>query len=122
MLILAPQTTGERTIWRVIAIVSLLPAAAYLLLLALTLVLNDSEPARWLLGDMLEGPWAIPLFWLLVVGGPILAVIGNLILQLSPKPGHSGIGVFGLIAWIMLVLCVVTCLPFPWLLFVIAAD
>lgn len=99
---------------------SIVPATAYLGLLAATLVLNDSQPASWLLGDIVDGQWGIPLFWLVVVGGATLSVIGNLMPQLSPRLGSSSTGVFGVIAWVVLVLCLVTCLPIPWLFFVVA--
>jgi hypothetical protein len=116
---LASKAMSERQTWRILTIVSLLPAVAYLLILALAVVFEVLGPASWLVRDLLNGTWSIPLLWLLVIGGPIISVIGNLILQLSPEAGRSSsTGLIGIIAWILLLLCLTTCLPFPWLFFV----
>ena len=114
----ASMVTTERKAWRLIAIVSLVPAVSYLLILALALIAEVHAPVIWLLGNIFSGPWGIPFLWLLVIGGPVVSVIGNLILQLSPQQGNHHDKVCGVIAWIVLVVCSATCLPFPWIMLV----
>lgn len=106
---------GEGRAWRILTVVSLLPAVAYLVILMLAL-LGVPGPASWLVEGLMAGPWSVPLLWALVIGGPVIGVIGSLILELSQRSGISFGSVCGVIAWILLVLCLVTCVPFPWIL------
>ena len=109
----------NRIAWRTIAVLCLMPAGAYLLLMSVTLALGDPKFASWVLGDIMDGQWSIPLFWLVVIGGPLLSIITTLIVQHSPTRERVRPNLLGIVAWVILVLCLVTCLPWPWLLMVV---
>ena len=104
-----------------VTVISLLPSVAYLMVLALAVMFEVYGPAAWFVEETIDGPWGIPLLWLLALGGPIISVIGSLILQLPSDSGQRHGGVVGLIAWVLLLMCLISCLPFPWI-FLVAAD
>jgi hypothetical protein len=115
----SPERTGQ---WLSISVVAtVLPALAYFATLTLGMF-GILGPARWLF-DALCGPlWFMPLFWLLVIGGPMLSAIGSLMLterhgtrsRLERGCGWMAIG--------LLILNIVTCVPIPWFVFLLAGD
>ena len=99
-----------------------LPRATPLADSGLALALVGAEgPARWLCDSALAAAWSVPLLLLLSLGGPILSVIATVILQLDSRLSHKGWEVWGMIAWIVLLLSMCTIVPFP-LLFMVGAD
>lgn len=111
-----PKATPAQRLWEIAAVVSLLPAAAYFVVLMLALILGAVGPARWLVEHLLDGVWAIPMLWAFVIGGPIVSVISSLILGLSERPGFTVGKVCGVCAWTLLVINLVSCVPFPFII------
>jgi hypothetical protein len=110
----------DRCLWQTVRIVCLVPAIMYLLLLALALIGADGM-ARWLCSWALAGVWSVPMLLLLSLGGPTLSVIASLILRLDSRGSHAGKDIWGMVAWMVLLLSLCTIVPFPWL-FMVAAD
>ena len=110
----------HRWLWQTVRIVGLVPAIMYLLLLALALVGADAL-ARWVCDSALAGAWSVPILLLLSLGGPTLSVIASLILRLDSQCNAAGKDIWGMVAWMVLVLSLCTIVPFPWL-FMVAAD
>ena len=110
----------DRWLWQTVRIVCLVPAIMYLLLLALALVGADGL-ARWLCDSALAAAWAVPMLLLLSLGGPTLSVIASLILRLDSRCSHAGKDIWGMVAWMVLLLSMCAIVPFPWL-FMVAVD
>jgi hypothetical protein len=110
-----------RHAWWIFIVLSLLPAGVYLLVSALALVLGVPGPAQWVAEILLTGSGAIPMLWLTVIGGPVLGMVAAMILQLSSGHNARTTNWIGMIAWMLLIACVITCVPLPWLLF-LAGD
>lgn len=99
---------------RVLIRLSLLPGTAYFIIMMLALF-GVPGPARWLVG-ILSGIWSVPLLWALVVGGPLLSAIGSLILS-TRHPSNCRLDrVFGGAAAVLLLLNLLSWIPFPFLL------
>ena len=99
---------------RIFTLLCLLSGGAYFAILMLAL-LGFLPPARWLAG-MLSGTWSVPLLWGVAIGGPLLGVLGSLILS----SGHRSAGrfdtFFGGIGVVLLILNLISCVPFPFIL------
>jgi hypothetical protein len=99
---------------RIFVLFCLLPGAAYFVILILALF-GILSPARWLVG-LLSGIWSVPLLWLAVIGGPMLAVIGSLILSTGQRSGRRVDRICGGAAAMLLILNLLSCIPFPFIL------
>jgi hypothetical protein len=115
------ETSLEERAWQAITIVSLVSPSLHLVLLLLAVPFGVSAPAVWVAENLLISGSAITVIWLLLVGGPLVGVIGSLILGLWPQSGLSVGKVCGGIGWTLLLLGMGTCFPVPWILF-FAAD
>ncbi len=110
----------DRLLWRSVRIVCLVPAVIHLLLLGLALV-GAEGPARWLCDSVLAAAWSVLPVLLLSLGGPTLSVIATLILRLDSRFSPAGPDLWGMLAWVVLLLSMCTMVPFP-LLFMVGAD
>ena len=102
--------------WPLLAMTCLVPAAGYsvVIALALAVVFGFREPARWVAQSLLAATWSAPFFWLLAIGGPLLAVIISMTTCTnSRKVRRVDRGCCSL-AVLLLFANVATCLPFPW--------
>ncbi|MCP5517705.1 MAG: hypothetical protein H7A45_10680 [Verrucomicrobiales bacterium] len=112
---------GEAWGWRAVQATGLLPGLFYLGMLALGLV-GQLGPARWTAERLLAGAWGVPMLLLLVIGGPTVSVLASLILGLDDRRSRSRFReVWGTAGWVVLLLSLITLLPFPWL-FAVLAD
>lgn len=108
-------SSSELRAWRAISIGAMLPGLVHLLVLVVALA-GLVEPAIWISGHLLDGPWSVPLLWTFVIGGPLLSVIASLMLELWPGKTRPVGTAFGMLAWALLIVGLVTTLPLPWIL------
>jgi hypothetical protein len=99
----------------ILTIFSLFPALAYFIILVLGFLFDVRGPAR-LLVSALSGQWSVPLLWLVVIGGPLLGMICSLNLGVVRPSGSKLQRFCGGIAGVLLVLNLVSCIPFPFIL------
>ena len=114
--IIDPQATKQRKAWKAVSIAGLIPGIVYIALLILALGFRIEAPARWIFNLFWEGPFTLGLVWILTIGGPLISVIANLVLQLPPPPKRKRTDNKGMVIWIVLLLCIFTTFPFPWLI------
>lgn len=98
-----------------LTLIAVLPGVIHLVLLALAMV-GIVDPAVWVAGHLLAGPWSIPVLWLFVIAGPLVGVLTNLTVGLRQREAGSSGGAWGMFAWALLILGLVTSLPLPWIL------
>lgn len=105
---------AERTVWRALAVLSLIPAIAYAGVV-FAMVAGVQAPAIWVNEHWLAGPWAGLILWPLVAGGPMFGVICSLILGLRREDGITLGRVCGVLGWTLLILNLILLFPFPWI-------
>lgn len=109
------QESSSAKPWQAVAIVAVLPGMAHLVVVTMGLV-GIVSPAVWISDHLLVGTWSVPVLWTLVIGGPLLSVLARLTLELWEGQTRSAATVLGLIAWVLLIIGLVTTLPLPWIL------
>lgn len=103
-------------LWQAIWLGLLVPAVVHFLVLVLAVV-RISQPAVWVSKHIPSTAWAVPLLWLLVLGGPLLSVLFALMFELGQGKSRAFGGKWGMFACAMLIVGLVTSLPMPWILF-----
>jgi hypothetical protein len=109
------STSASVRVWQAIATVAVVPGIVHLMVLSAGAA-GMVNPAIWISGHLLAGPWSVPLLWILVIGGPLVSVIAGLTLELWRGTTGSVGRACGMFAWAMLIVGLVTTVPFPWIL------
>ncbi len=78
-------------------------------------------PAQWLVSLIQDNSWAGPMLLLSVIGGPTSSVVVSLILRLDKQSNNFVSGLSSMITWAVLLLVMITFIPFPWI-FVVVPD
>jgi hypothetical protein len=108
---------AERRFWMVVTIAGLLGPMVHFFVFAIWLVAGVREPATWLAEKVYAAdPLAIPVLWVMVICGPIMGLIGSLILGLWERPGFTIGKLCGAFAWFLLLFGFLSALPGPWIL------
>ena len=108
-------------VWLSIRFVSILPSTAYLSLFVLAMFFGITGPAQWLVSLIQDNSWAGPMLLLSVIGGPTSSVVVSLILRLDKQSNNFVSGLSSMITWAVLLLVMITFIPFPWI-FVVVPD
>lgn len=115
-------TTDDATrIWRTVAILGLLPGLVHLAILLLAMFLGMRGPAVWIADRLLAGAFSVLLVPTLTIACPLISVIASLTLGLQAERAWSTLRLCGGLAWGLLLVGMVTSIPFPWIL-VFSAD
>jgi hypothetical protein len=93
----------------------MLPAVAHLVILSLAMG-GVIGPAVWISDRLLVGTWSVAVLWAVVIGGPLLSAIAGLTLELWPGETRLLGRACGLFACALLILGLITTVPFPWIL------
>jgi hypothetical protein len=107
------ESPGDSRRRQILSILALVPAGAYAVSTVLTLTAGSSAPTEWLRDLFAQSAGAIFVIWAVLLGGPVLSLVANLTLE---RPGQRAPfqKVCTIIAWMLLLWCLVTTVPFPW--------
>jgi hypothetical protein len=102
-----------------LTIAALLPAFGYFVTAMLGLLFDNLRPVRWLAEELsdLAGAWSIPLLLMLAIGGPVLGVMGSLVLGIENRSTarlHSLCGGIAVALVVLNVLLTLFFLPFAF--------
>lgn len=109
-----PHTEQSLLGWRIIAVIAPFPAILYLCVLGIGAI-GITDPAIWVSNQLFGPTWAPPFLLVFVLGGPVMSIIADLILELRHEKERPPRRVRWLYAFVLLVAGFVTTVPVPWI-------